>query len=166
MTSSHKKLLALTELRERNINLLSQAMSEDEGVIGLIIRIHLATEYLLEELTRVVLQENADHVFAVGLSYSQKLELASRLEPITELKLLPEHVIGSLRKLNKLRNRVAHKFNEPVSPIEIKELFLGLEKDLPYPEVTELGMAVALKRYFAFIYGNMLPKYVEFDNET
>ena len=162
----HDNLMKLTELRYKNVPLLMEATKSNDGLVGEIVRIHLVTEFLLEELIRLVLGKAAEAVLSVGLKYSQKLELASRLELVSEFNLLPDHVTGSLRKLNSLRNRVAHRLNEPVTDSEIKELFLGLESELPYGEVMEHGRTVALRRYLAFIFGSMLPKFESIENET
>lgn len=138
----------------------------DDGVVGEIVRIHLVTEYLLEELIRLVLDDNAEPVLSIGLKYSQKLQLASQLELVEEFDLLPDYVVGSLRNLNKLRNRVAHRLNEAVEDAEILDLFVGLENELPYSELMGHGRIVALQRYLSFIFGCMLPKYESIENET
>lgn len=156
----------LTELRYRNMPLLMEAAKGDDGVAGEIVRIHLVTEYLLEELIRLVLERNAEPVLSIGLKYSQKLKLASQLELVEEFNLLPDYVVGSLRKLNKLRNRVAHRLNESVKDAEILDLFVGLESELPYVELMEHGRVGALRRYLSFIFGCMLPKFEPIENET
>jgi hypothetical protein len=142
-----------------------EATKDDDGVISEILRIHLVTEYLLEELIRLVLEKNAEPVLSIGLKYSQKLELASKLELIEEFNLLPDYVVGSLRKLNKLRNRVAHRLNEFVNDAEILELFVGMESELLYVELMENGQVIALRRYLSFICGYMLPKFERIENE-
>jgi hypothetical protein len=142
-----------------------EATKDDDGVISEILRIHLVTEYLLEELIRLVLEKNAEPVLSIGLKYSQKLELASKLELIEEFNLLPVYVVGSLRKLNKLRNRVAHRLNEFVNDAEILELFVGMESELLYVELMENGQVIALRRYLSFIFGYMLPKFERIENE-
>lgn len=166
MTKKSNSLLTLTQLRYKNMPLLMEAAKGDNGVLGEIVRIHLVTEYLLEELIRLVLEKNAEAVLSIGLKYSQKLQLASQLELIEELNLLPDYVVGSLRKLNKLRNRVAHRLNESVEDAEVLELFVGLESELPYIDLMELGAVITLRRYLSFIFGHMLPKFESIENET
>lgn len=166
MDKTGSPLLMLTKLRYKNLPLLMETAKGDDGVVGEIVRVHLVTEYLLEELIRLVLEENAEPVLSIGLKYSQKLELASQLELIEEFNLLPDYVVGSLRKLNKLRNKVAHRLNESVEDTEILELFVGLENELPYVEIMEHGRVVALRRYLSFIFGCMLPKFEPIENET
>jgi hypothetical protein len=159
MSESKHPLLKLTELRYKNFFLMADALKDNDNLIAEILRVHLISEFLLEELIRLVFEEKAEAILSVGLRYQQKLELASKLELIKEFELLPDYVVGSLKKLNKLRNRVAHRLNEKVADDEIKDLFMGLENELPYVDVSEYGSTTAMKRYLAFIYGCMLPKY-------
>jgi hypothetical protein len=166
MDKTGNPLLTLTELRYKNLPLLIEAAKGDDGVVGEIVRIHLVTEYLLEELIRLALDNNAGPVLSIGLRYSQKLELASQLELVEEFNLLPDYVVGSLRKLNKLRNMVAHRLNESIEDTKILDLFAGLENELPYVELMEHGRVIALRRYLAFIFGCMLPKFDPIENET
>ena len=156
--NNRDKLLQLTALRYKNLPLLMETSKGDGGLVGEIVRVHLVTEFLLEELIRLVLGSNAEAVLGLGLKYSQKLQLATRMELISEFNLLPDHVTGSLRKLNTLRNRVAHKLNEPVQDDELRELFVGLDRELPYGDVMHHGQIIGLRRYLAFIFGSMLPK--------
>jgi len=165
MAKKELSLLTLTQLRYKNMPLLVEATKGDDGVLGEIVRIHLVTEYLLEELIRLVLEKNAEAVLSIGLKYSQKLQLASQLEFVEEFNLLPDNVVGSLRRLNKLRNRVAHHLNESVKDTEVLELFVGLESELPYMDLMELGTLIALRRYLFFIFGYMLPKFESIENE-
>jgi hypothetical protein len=166
MSEYCNKLLKLTQLRQKNTLLLMETLKESDGVIGEIVRVHLVTEFLLEQLIGLVFNENTEHILSVGLKYTQKLDLASRLELVGSFNLIPDHVKGSLKKLNRLRNRAAHRLNEPITNEEIKELFIGLEGELPYHNVMEAGQIVALQRYLAFIFGSMLPKFELIENET
>ena len=159
MSETKDTLLKLTALRYKNLALMMDKLRDDDTLIAEILRVHLVTEYLLEELIKLSFEDKAEAILSIGLRYHQKLELASKLELVKEFRLLPDHVIGSLRKLNKLRNRVVHQLDEVVTSDEIKELFVGLENELPYGDVSELGSTIAMKRYLAFVYGCILPKY-------
>lgn len=159
MPETKDTLLKLTALRYKNLVLMMDKVRDNDTLIAEILRVHLFTEFLLEELIRLVFDDKSEAILSVGLRYNQKLELASKLELVKEYKLLPDYVVGSLKKLNKLRNRIAHQLNESVSDDEIKELFVGLEDELPYADVSQLGPTTAMKRYLTFIYGHMLPKY-------
>lgn len=159
MSEAKHPLEKLTALRYKNLFLMADTTKENDNLVAEILRTHLVSEFLLEELIRLVFDEKAEAILSIGLRYQQKLELASKLEIIKEFELLPDYVVSSLKKLNKLRNRVAHRLNEKVSDSEIKDLFMGLENELPYSNVSEFGATIAMKRYLAFIYGHMLPKY-------
>ena len=159
MSETKDALLKLTKIRHKNLVLMMDQLQDNDTLIAEILRVHLVTEFLLEELIRLSFEDKAEAILSIGLRYHQKLELASRLELVKEFRLLPDYVVGSLRKLNKLRNRVVHQLDEVVADDEIKELFMGLENELPYSDVSELGSTIAMKRYLAFVYGCMLPKY-------
>jgi hypothetical protein len=159
MSETRDALLKLTELRYKNLVLMMDKVRDNDTLIAEILRVHLVTEFLLEELIKLSFEDKAEALLSIGLRYQQKLELASKLELVKEFRLLPDYVVGSLRKLNKLRNRVAHQLDEVVTDDEIKELFMGLENELPYNDLSELGPVHAMKRYLTFIYGCMLPKY-------
>jgi hypothetical protein len=159
MSETRDALLKLTALRYKNLTLMMDKIKDNDTLIAEILRVHLVSEFLLEELIRLAFDDKADAILSIGLRYYQKLELASKLELVKEFQLLPDYVVGSLKKLNKLRNRIAHQLNEVVTDDEIKELFMGLENELPYQDMFEHGSTTAMKRYLAFIYGCMLPKY-------
>jgi hypothetical protein len=159
MSDTRDALLKLTELRYKNLALMMDQLRDNDTLIAEILRAHLVSEFLLEELIRLALGDKADAILSIGLRYHQKLELSSKLELVKEFQLLPDYVVGSLKKLNKLRNKIAHQLNEVITDDEIKELFMGLENELPYQDMFEHGSTIAVKRYLAFIYGCMLPKY-------
>lgn len=159
MSEQKHPLEKITALRYKNYFLMTDTMRDNDNLIAVILRVHLVSEYLLEELIRFVFEEKADAILSIGLRYQQKLELVSKLELVEDWELLPDFVVVSLKKLNKLRNRVAHRLNEKIIDDEIRDLFMGLEDELPYQDISEFGSVTAMKRYLAFIYGCMLPKF-------
>lgn len=165
MSIFRERLLKLTELRFRNLPLLFDNLKDANDNVGIILKCHLFTEAMLEDLIRLALENHADAVLSLNLSYAQKLELAGRLRLVEDWELLPSYVIGSLRKLNKLRNRIAHRLGTTVGGEDIHELFVGLEAELPY-EIPDSDTQLAMRRYLAFIYGYMLPKYEQIQDET
>ena len=70
-------------------------------------------------------------------------------------------IISSLEKLNKLRNKIAHNINPSISNKDIVALFNGLEDELPYGDISADHPKDTIRKYIAFIYGEMLPKYEE-----
>jgi len=159
MSDLREKLLKLTALRHQRVMELIQRLRSDDGQLAGILQCHIFVETLLEELIRLCLGDNADAVLAARLSFDQKLALAAKLELDKGWPLLQDYVVGSLRELNSLRNKLAHRYGHEVSEDDIRELFVGCEQDLPYQDVLELGVDTGIARYAAFIFGNMLPKY-------
>jgi hypothetical protein len=164
MNERQEKILRIAKLRHELLPLLTEHLTEAEDVVGYILKCHLFTEVILDDLIKLVLVENGEAVLSIGITYHQKLNLVSKLYLVDGIELLPEYVIISLRKLNQLRNKISHEIGKNVSDDDIQELFMGLENELPYPNILEYGQKAAIKRYAAFIFGCMLPK-LELDND-
>ncbi|MFD0914524.1 hypothetical protein [Methylophilus luteus] len=81
--------------------------------VMVILRTHLLTEYYLERALRAGLRRGDKLVDSATLSYSQKLAVVEAIDKF------PDHVISSLRNLNKIRNRCAHEFERQVSVSDI-----------------------------------------------
>lgn len=168
-TELGRKLLKLTELRYRLVPTLIKHTSDNDNdnMLGFVLKCHLFTEQLLEEIIRFKFEADADAILSANLNYIQKLEVANNLYLSSDYKLLQGEVVGSLRKLNSLRNKVAHRAGTTVSEADIKELFLGLEGTLPYGDIFEHGKKIAiLQRYAGFIFGNMFPKVEPIEEDT
>ena len=159
MSDLREKLLKLTALRYQHVLELDQRLRCNDGHLASILQCHLFVESLLEELIRLCLESNGDAVLSARLSFDQKLTIAANLELETGWPVLQDYVVGSIRKLNSLRNKLAHHYGHEVSSEEVRELFVACERDLPYQDVLEDGIAIGISRYAAFIFGNMLPKY-------
>ena len=143
MSEDRKKVLKLTGLRYKNLPLLMEATKGDEGLVGEIVRIHLVAEFLLEELIRLGLEKNAESVLSVGLKYSQKLELASRLELVEEFNLLPDYVTGSFSNVAEI-----HYLQFPSI-----EAFKEYRADPEHIELSELRKK-AISNTTVFVSGN------------
>ena len=124
-------LLRLTELRYQLLPTLFERLKGDDGALGQILQCHLFAEVILEELIKLALGRQAEAVLSVRLTFDQKLSIVSKLKLHEDWELLPDYVIGSLRKLNSLRNRLAHRYGEQVLEEQVRELFVGLEEELP-----------------------------------
>lgn len=161
MNETHlkQKLLELTELRYRHLAQLMEMTRPQQDQIGNIMRCHLFAESLLEELIRIGVGANAEAVLGVRLTFAQKLGIVSGMELSEDWPILPDFIVGSLRRLNALRNSLAHQFRYEISEEDVRDLFLGLEDTLPYGDVLDSGIDIAISRYAAYIYGHMLPKY-------
>ena len=159
MSDLREKLLKLAELRYERMPGLNQRLRSKDSHLAGILQCHLFVESILEELIQLCLGTNADAVLSARLSFEQKLAIAAKLELEKDWPLLQDYVVGSLRKLNSLRNKLAHRYGHEVSGGDIRELFVGCEQDLPYQDVLESGIEIGISRYAAFIFGNLLPKY-------
>jgi hypothetical protein len=135
MSQIKEKLLKLTELRYKKYPLLLDNLVKMSGItdpVSQILRCHLISESILDALIELVLYPNGEAVLSAKLSYSQKLQITSKSVLVNDIELLPDYVIGSLRKLNNLRNRMAHQLNASVSLQEVMDLFVGIDYPMPF----------------------------------
>ena len=159
-----QKLLGLTALRYKKLPMLLEnmkKMAEINDPVSLLIRCHLITEALLDELIELAFLPNGTAITSSNLSYEKKLQIASKAKLDVDWPLLPDFVIGSLRKLNSLRNKMAHKLGATISLKDVMELFM--EKSHPVTATSEENINLVIYRYTAFIFGNLLPKYEAID---
>lgn len=77
---------------------------------------------------------------------------------VEDYPLLPDIVVGSLRKLNKLRNRFSHELGATVTKEEVIDLFMGVDHPMPV-DPKDADVPLLIYHYTSFIFGNMLPKY-------
>jgi hypothetical protein len=157
------KLLRLTALRYETLPLLIANMQVDEGLrigdpVSRILKCHLLSEAVLDKLLEFALEPNGDAVLSARLNYNQKLTIASRSILAQDYELLPDYVVGSLRKLNQIRNRLAHELGASVTREEVMELFMGIGHPMPIDPSTA-DVSLLIYHYTAFIFGNMLPKF-------
>lgn len=160
MSKLKKQLLELTKRRYKKLPKLFETMRkmmEIDDSISLIIRCHLTTESLLDELIELVFFPNGNAITSSSLSYDKKLQILSKAKLVDDWPVLPDHVIGSLRKLNSIRNRMAHKIEATLNAEEITELFMG---EIPLTvNSEEKNVNILIYHYTSFIFGNLLPNY-------
>jgi hypothetical protein len=157
------RLLRLTALRYETLPLLLENMRPDESLrIGdpvlLILKCHLLSEAVLDRLLELALEPNGEAVLSARLNYNQKLTIASRSVLTKDYELLPDYVVGSLRKLNQIRNHLAHELGATVTREEVMDLFMGIDHPMPVDPSTA-DVSLLIYHYTAFIFGNMLPKF-------
>lgn len=104
---------------------LMAGLGDNPRPIDEILRIHLLTENVLEKLIAIILGKNAEAVLSSKLSYSQKLSICGKLKFDCGTPVLLSDVKGSLKKLNLLRNDVAHDITHETSDADIEGLFVG-----------------------------------------
>ena len=157
------KLLALTSLRYKTLPLLleNMAVSDDlkpDDPVTRIIKTHLLSEVVIDKLIELCFDPNGVALLAADLRYRQKLEIVAKAKLAVDVELLPDFVIGSLRKLNAIRNRLAHQLGATVSNAEAVELFMGVEHPMPFDK-KKADVGLILYHYTSFLFGYMLPKY-------
>lgn len=158
------KLLSLTSARYKHLLPAIDSFNKTgEDVLGTLLRIHLTSESILEELIYSTFEDNAKSILKLKLTYKQKLELVASLKIDDDWPLIPDYIVGSLRKLNKLRNDLAHQLNATLNNNQVVDLFMG--KEQIYGDMTKDDIHINLQRYAFFILGNMLPKFEEIDEQ-
>jgi hypothetical protein len=161
MNTLKEKLLRLTGLRYKNLPMLMEnmrIMTSINDPVSQLIRCHLITEAVLDELIELAFYPNGAAITSADLTYAKKLQICSSSVLHEGFPLLPDFIVGSLRKLNSLRNRMAHKLGATVSVGEVMELFVGEEQLIPIsPEEEKIN--IVIYHYTSFIFGNLLPKY-------
>ncbi|NMY16015.1 hypothetical protein HBN74_10675 [Pseudomonas sp. WS 5019] len=121
-----------------------------------ILKIHLMTEIILEEIIRKVLGINADAILDEELRYKQKLAICAKLKLDDLSPALNTNAAGSLKKLNKIRNDAAHNINFEVSAENIEGLFVGDIGKNRNDNVRNGDVDIKLSSYKAAIYIHML----------
>ncbi len=163
MNQFKEKLLGLTKLRYETMPLLLKEMQLDEKLnigdpVSRVLKCHLLSEVVLDRLIQFAFEPNGDAILSARLSYVQKLDIASRTMLFEDCPLISELVVSSLRKLNKIRNRLSHELGASVTREEAMDLFMGVDHLMPV-EPLECEVSLLIYHYTAFIFGNMLPKY-------
>lgn len=162
------KIKALTSKRYELTPLVVEQTRDMGNTFNEVVKAHLLTELFLEELVKLAVPEIFDAFKSIKLKYSQKLEFVSKLQLTDDFPLLDEHTIGSLRKLNRMRNDFSHRLGHSVTDEEVEALYAGhlpSVKDFYGDEVVGVGQSMAIVRYVFCIFGNMFPKY-EFEHSA
>jgi hypothetical protein len=168
MSEFKEKLLGLTKLRYETLPLLMENMQVGENLnigdpISRILKCHLLSEAVMDRLIQLAFKPNGDAILSARLSYSQKLDIVSRTMLFEDYPLIPELAVGSLRKLNRIRNRLSHELGASVTQEEAIELFMGVDPLMPVDPI-DADVPLLIYHYTSFIFGSMLPKY-ESDEE-
>ena len=136
MSQFKEKLMELTKLRYETLPLLMKNMQVDESLnigdpISRILKCHLLSEVVLDRLIQFAFEPNGDAILSARLSYGQKLDITSQTVLVEDYPLIPDLAVGSLRKLNKIRNRLSHKLGASVTREEAIDLFMGVDHPMP-----------------------------------
>ena len=108
--------------RKKGLEGLNRAIANEQDIVMVILRAHLLTENLLEQLILAGLSRG-DRILDEGnLTYYQKLILTAALD------LLPDPIISSLRNLNKVRNDCAHQLEKTITENDVSKIGTSLGK--------------------------------------
>lgn len=163
-----EKIKALTSKRYQLTPLVVEQVRDMGNTFNEVVKTHLLTELFLEELIKIAAPEVFEAFKALRLTYKQKLDFSSNIMLVEDFPLLDMSTIGSLRKLNKMRNEFSHKLGHSVSDEEIQGLYGGhisCVKELYGGELLDVSQNVAMARYLFYIFGSMFPKY-EFEESV
>ena len=151
------ELFKFTELRYNMLPILTDSIRDGDDPLGTLLRVHLFAESVMDKLIHISFSEKTNAILSLNLSFKQKMDLTSKLMIVDDVPLISDLTVGSLRKLNKLRNKHAHEFNSELKNRDVLELFMG--EGLPYGDLERADININLKRYSYFIFGHMLPKF-------
>ncbi len=147
-----------------------EKMTKNNDPVSQLLKCHLLTEAVLDSLIELALEPNGEAVLSAKLSYVQKVQIVSKSFLVeNSYPLVPDFVVGSLRKLNKLRNRMAHQLEAKVSLGEVMELFGGVEYPMPFTpsdeKINYVIYQIYRKNLLLFSLHKKLPDF-EFEDET
>lgn len=121
-----------------------------------ILKIHLMTEVILDNIICVAFNENSEAITSLDLAFRKKLELCKKLKLKNgDLTLCPD-VVNSLRKLNRLRNNIAIDVNKEITLDQVEGLFVGQLKEKRDGHSLNDPAKLILSLYKSMIYINML----------
>jgi hypothetical protein len=145
------QFIAYTDERLKSFNAI---WDQDAGRIGRVLRAHLAVEHFLETYLAFI-NPHLPPLENVRLTFNQKLELLPENEPsISFLK-------PGLRKLNSIRNRMAHRLQVEISEedraaILSISLFSAMRTALSKGQVPKPGDPLSVLEDFAMFAANLL----------
>lgn len=131
----------------QTVRLLIEQFSDKDETVSTLLKAHLFTEHLIDQILGQHLDGKRDKVYRLKLGYAKKLSLLESFD------LVPDEIHASLTKLNQLRNHCVHTLNAKPSPAEIQPIFDDLPS-LAMPNAREVGNTkYMLNRYMAFMCG-------------
>ena len=126
------------EVEEQAVQHLLLVLKEQDDALK-VLRLHLFTEYFLNEILIAYLRTDQKGLQRAGLRYGQKVTL-------TEIsRILEKDCCDLLRKLNSLRQKVAHELEYQVSTADKKALTEGIASAID--DVSEENVFVRLAQF-------------------
>ena len=122
--------------REREFKKFTAAIGDEGDPTMLILRAHLFSESLLERYITFKFARGDKIIENAALSFHQKLIIVDAFNE------LGDHIISSLRNLNKLRNQCAHQLDKKISDGDVLKVgsplgttFTRLRRDANFDEI-------------------------------
>ena len=109
MSESEKYAMTEEALVSDLTNRVSILFSSDADLVLAIIRAHLYTEFLIEH----IIENNLP--MGERISKNGRFTYSHKLTVVSSLGLVPDEVIASLRKFNKIRNDCAHEIEHKIT---------------------------------------------------
>lgn len=129
-----------------------RAIEDRDDMRGYLLKLHLMTEALMEECIRIVLgEDNGSALLSADLNYKRKLQICAGLKTDIGAPLFSSDVIGSLKKLNGLRNDLAHSLNAGLTPENVESLFVGGMKQGRSDAIVNGDVPIKLRSFSAAI---------------
>lgn len=149
----------IVKLRSKHFGPAIKKLSGTSDSLSMLLRIHLVSEAILEELIRIIYGTKAKPILELQLSYKQKLDLVRHFQLSCNVPVLADFVVGSLRKLNSLRNKLAHNLNFEVTNAHVYDLYI--ERTFTMKELAAREVHSNLKDFAILVLPSMLPYYEE-----
>jgi hypothetical protein len=104
----------IDRVTERELAEFGRTLTERGSHTLIALRFHLLTENILERIIVAQLPRGDRLIDKGRLRYSQKLEV------VHALNVIPDEIVGALRKLNSIRNTFSHQRDVPLGNAEIE----------------------------------------------
>ena len=147
--------------REREFNKFTAAIGDEGDPTMLILRAHLFSESLLERYITFKFPRGDKIIESGTLSFHQKLTIVDAFNE------LGDHVISSLRNLNKLRNQCAHQLDKKISDGDVLKVgsplgvtFTRLRREAKFDEI------ILLRKIINYICGYLTGHCHYYENST
>jgi hypothetical protein len=140
--SAEEALKQIEHLAGIEADNLVQTLTKQDDLVPIVLRFHLLTEHQLERIIVASVRRGDRLLENLRLTYRQKLEIVHALD------VLPDYVIGALRKLNELRDALSHRRDASVGPQELDSL--GRPLGRPFRQITRQQADLKMRTIMTF----------------
>ena len=153
----------IVKLRYQNFKVAIEKLSQTTDSLSMLLRVHLISENMLEELIKVIFDDKSDAILSLNIGYKQKLDLVRKFKLDENTPVLADYIVGSLRKLNSIRNKLAHNLDFKITNEHIYDLYT--DPTYTISELNERETYLNLKDYALVFLPGMLPYYEDESGE-